>query len=587
MGKKENSLICCHSVAQLPMALADHSELAWGAEGVITGSQFKTDVGNLTHQLRQRAESRWALCFDNSYQFAVALFACCHSGKHLVLPGNYQAGALEEISQHFDALLYDQPVDANLPATLPIQLPTHSDSKVAQLTCLTPESIRLTLFTSGSSGTPKAIHKHLGLLDVEIQQLHLLWGDQLTDCRVVSTVSHQHIYGLLFRLLWPLCAERPFATENLIYPEQVMAEATPNTWLISSPALLKRLGNEAAQDKYRMIFSSGGPLPLTAADDCQRLFNLRPMEIFGSTETGGIAFRQQQEQRTPWQLFPGHGMRLAADAGIVLKSSFIPAEDCQQGWYHTSDRAELIGDHQFRLLGRTDRVVKIEEKRISLTEVERHLTNLEWLEEAAALPLDDGKRLSIAAVISLSDSGKAEIARLGKGKFNLALRSKLRSYLEPVGIPRRFRIVEQIPVNSQGKRLYQALVQLFSDQEKENNKMVRVLPQILHSDVQGNTARIELQPDADLLDFQGHFPQFALLPGVTQIDWAIRFAAALLSTDGRFAGMEVIKFQEPITPGARVTLELSWAEDKQKLTFSYSSPLGMHSSGRIKLEPNA
>ncbi|MGI2259707.1 3-hydroxyacyl-ACP dehydratase [Shewanella sp. GXUN23E] len=117
--------------------------------------------------------------------------------------------------------------------------------------------------------------------------------------------------------------------------------------------------------------------------------------------------------------------------------------------------------------------------------------------------------------------------------------------------------------------------------------MARVLPTPLTTQVTGHSARVELQPGASLTDFQGHFAQFALLPGVTQIDWAIRFARQLLATPTRFSGMEVIKFQEPIEPDMRVTLELNWLADKNKLTFSYSSPKGVHSSGRIKLEPDA
>jgi len=50
---------------------------------------------------------------------------------------------------------------------------------------------------------------------------------------------------------------------------------------------------------------------------------------------------------------------------------------------------------------------------------------------------------------------------LGKGKFWRDLRQQLRRWLEPVGIPRRFRDVDEIPLNSQGKRLVRDLEQFF------------------------------------------------------------------------------------------------------------------------------
>jgi 3-hydroxymyristoyl/3-hydroxydecanoyl-(acyl carrier protein) dehydratase len=106
---------------------------------------------------------------------------------------------------------------------------------------------------------------------------------------------------------------------------------------------------------------------------------------------------------------------------------------------------------------------------------------------------------------------------------------------------------------------------------------------ILDQQVSAEKARLTLQIDAQIADFEGHFSEYPLLPGVTQIDWAIFYGKQLLNSGSRFAGMEVIKFQEPILPGTVVLLSLTWDKDKQKLHFSYSSDHAQHSSGRIKL----
>ncbi|OAN11012.1 3-hydroxyacyl-ACP dehydratase [Photobacterium jeanii] len=113
--------------------------------------------------------------------------------------------------------------------------------------------------------------------------------------------------------------------------------------------------------------------------------------------------------------------------------------------------------------------------------------------------------------------------------------------------------------------------------------MTKRKPTIVDQVVSDNKATLTLKVDADIADFQGHFAQFALLPGVTQIDWATHYGQALLNAAPQFAGMEVIKFQEPITPDMTVTLNLEWVADKKKLYFSYQSEAGTHSSGRIKL----
>ena len=77
--------------------------------------------------------------------------------------------------------------------------------------------------------------------------------------------------------------------------------------------------------------------------------------------------------------------------------------------------------------------------------------------------MEEAKRTVLGAVIVLSDAGNKSIQQGSKGKFWLKLRSELREWLEPVGIPRRFRAVKEIPLNSQGKRQIHDLQQLFND----------------------------------------------------------------------------------------------------------------------------
>ncbi len=432
--------------------IAFHDDTQW--------SQFQLDVRALSVYLGNQPQIRWALCFEDSYYFAVAFMALAHSDKQIILPGNHQPSALAELAEQFEVLLHDDAVVA-ITGTPSLKLPlVVNDTPYNEITLLPLDlsKLSLTLFTSGSSGAPKAIEKSLSSIAAEVDVLESLWGNSLQASKINSTVSHQHIYGLLFRVLWPLCSGRAFARHDLVYPEQVLACASLNTALISSPALLKRLG-EITTSPYRQIFSSGGPLPYPAAQQSQLLFKSLPIEVFGSTETGGIGYRQQHEATTPWRLFPCHQVTLSADQCLRIKSPFIDANT----WYQTSDQCELLSDRSFQLIGRADRIVKIEEKRISLVDVEQRLTQLEWIGEAVVLPLNNENRLVLGSVLTLTPKGIQALNKIGKGKLWLAIRQQLRQWVEPVGIPRRFRVVDEIPVNSQGKTQFQALVTLFSD----------------------------------------------------------------------------------------------------------------------------
>lgn len=158
-------------------------------------------------------------------------------------------------------------------------------------------------------------------------------------------------------------------------------------------------------------------------------------------------------------LLSSHQARLNIEHCLELLSPFIDDEE----WYATSDYCDLLANGQFVLKGRVDRVIKIEEKRLSLTEVEKRLMQLEWINEAAVIPMEEEKRTVLGAVIVLSEAGTKLMEQGSKGKFWLRLRSELREWLEPVGIPRRFRTVSEIPLNSQGKRQMHDLKQLFND----------------------------------------------------------------------------------------------------------------------------
>ncbi|SBS62381.1 AMP-binding protein [Vibrio atlanticus] len=428
----------------------------------ITWQTFNDDLSQLVQLLSASPFQRVAICTQDSYLFSVAFLACAVSNKHIILPGNYQPCALAELSEHFDCLLVDDAIGkvevnevCNVQAVLDsnIEVPTllANDQTTIDLAA-TP----LTLFTSGSSGTPKAINKTLEHLDIEIAQLDKNWGALLKDNQIHSTVSHQHIYGLLFRILWPLCSGVPFSRNNLEYPEQILSHANKQSVLISSPALLKRLKHETKSTHLAGVFSSGGPLPTESAHQSRDLLGHLPIEVFGSTETGGIAFRQQQSVQTPWQLFDCIKASLNSENCIKLLSPYID----KNNWYQTADECEMVSENQFILKGRTDRVIKIEEKRVSLVEVEKRLEQLPWISECVVIPFEEPERLILASVLVLSEEGQVTLATMSKGKFWLMLRSELRKWLEPIAIPRKYRVVDEIPLNSQGKRLTSHIEQL-------------------------------------------------------------------------------------------------------------------------------
>ena len=262
-------------------------------------------------------------------------------------------------------------------------------------------------------------------------------------------------YGLLFRILWPLLERRPFATFDYEYPEQLLGEVGNGNVLISSPALLKRVGHLPAHSgQWRAVFSSGGFLPADTPAAVARVLGAEPVEVLGSTETSGVAWRTRSS--AGFRVLPSVEVRVCADELLEVRSPFAG-----DGWQAMGDRVRFRADGGFELLGRADRIAKIEDKRVSLPEIESRLLEHEYVKDVAAVALEDSTRQYIGVVIELSSRGRDALAARGKAAVNSTLRASLRAHVDAVALPRAFRYLAALPVDSQGKHRVAALLDLF------------------------------------------------------------------------------------------------------------------------------
>jgi len=148
-------------------------------------------------------------------------------------------------------------------------------------------------------------------------------------------------------------------------------------------------------------------------------------------------------------------VRQSAQQTLEIVSPFLP--DTQP--FTSADRVEFAADGSFRLCGRIDRVVKIEGKRASLEQIEALLRRHAWIREAAVIVLQQ-PRQCLAAVVVPSGEGKVALAR-GRGLVAKQLRQFAHEAIDAVLVPRRWRFVEQMPVDERGKLPLHHLERLF------------------------------------------------------------------------------------------------------------------------------
>lgn len=454
------------------LSLLDITQSKYTAEKVIaiyqsnaiTYQQFLSDIAALTPVLQSSDKQHWALYTEEAYPFAVALWALLLTNKHVLIPGNITEVTLKTLENHVDGFIGDIP-------NCDLLIATNTALKHnVSLPVLKHRTAEITIFTSGSTGEPKPIKKSLRQFEIEINALEQCWGSSIGHAEIIATVSHQHIYGLIFRILWPLSSGRIFHSDRALDPALAIKEAVQTPvgaiW-IASPAHLKRLHENLpwteARQKLLRIFSSGGPLSTDAAEQLTLWYGNSATEVYGSSETGGIAWREQFSAMPAWHPLPGVETNIDADSCLLIKSAHIdPAV-----WYKTDDSATLIDNGCFTLNGRLDRIIKLEEKRLSLVELEQALLQTPWIKEAFCTLLAPEKNLreTLAAVIVLNGPGEELLASEGKKTLIKLLKDNLALHFELSLLPRKWRFVEYIPTNEQAKINHSAIQGLFAQNE--------------------------------------------------------------------------------------------------------------------------
>lgn len=516
---------------------------------LIERAQFWRDVAAEYSAISTITGNTVALHSHDSYDFLVLMFAALAAGKVLRLPPSRLAEQERDFANHGIAFLARQYPAAQTP--LPV-----IDSNW-------PEQAQLEFYTSGSTGAPKCIHRTLAQLLHEVTTL----ADTFTlnaQSVVLATVSHQHIYGLLFKLLWPLVKGHSFYRSQLAYPEAVAGVQqqlpAPNI-LVASPALLKRWSSDITLHNCQWVCSSGGML----AAGVRANINAPLLEIYGSSETGGIASRWQDH--APWQALSGVDIRLDGES-LHIRAKHA----CQTDWLETGDRARAHAENQFELLGRQDRIIKLEEKRISLDAVQLALCQHPGVEQAHVTVLTHGQREFLGAVLALTPDviNALQIGNITKQAWLIGLRATLTERIESVALPRHFRLLSSMPVNAQGKLDHNTLNKLFD---------CMLFPVVLQQHHSATEASLQLDFPPELECFKGHFPNEPIYPGLAQIGFVEHFAKTLWPDLQWVNSMEQMKFQSLIKPFMQLHLQLT--RQGARVQFSLRNQESTVASGRL------
>ena len=271
-------------------------------DGPRSHASFRETVLALAARLASRNAKRCLLALEDEGRMAVALMAAARVGCEILLPASLAPRHLSTLSGGADTLLSDQAALRRSGMLDPLNLAAIGGGSLPPAPLNLP-GVVVTLHTSGSTGAHVAVSRPLSVLAAEVATLEATFTPTATA--VLGSVPPYHIYGLLFRVLWPLAVGRTIVAGLLRFPDELARTADDHAGAIfvSSPAFLKRAG--PALDPATMgrilsvVFSSGGPLDPDIAARWSGADAAPLVEVYGSTETGGIAHRRVLDRAPP------------------------------------------------------------------------------------------------------------------------------------------------------------------------------------------------------------------------------------------------------------------------------------------------
>ena len=418
----------------------------------------------------------------------------------------------------------------------------------------------VTFHTSGSTATPKTIVKTFASLAKEVAFHRARLADVLARKPVfLSTVESHHMYGILWRVLLPKAAGCTVDPEVILTPESLLEKmrAAEHVFLVTTPSFLAHFVEYA--DQYDVpqnvveLTTSGALLTADVAAAARRVFGRAPLEIFGSTETGGVADRRQETGNELWRVFDPVKAWADAEGRLVVSSPF------------SSPRRFTLGDgvlfetdaRRFKLLGRMDRMVKIAEQRVSLPEMEATMCLIPEVAEAALGVVEGPYGPSLGAVV-VPRKNWTDLKRLGKHACARALRAKCQQFFPKGAVPRKYRFVRELPRNAQGKVQSSAIQEILVSQMAE--------PLMENETHTPTTYEADLTFDGDAAYFKGHFPDCAVLPGVIQLGTAHHLAESFIGHVRTLRTVKKMKFSHVLQPGETVHFTLTKKSDDE---FAY------------------
>jgi fatty-acyl-CoA synthase len=366
-------------------------------------------------------------------------------------------------------------------------------------TFIDPDEVAILLFTSGTTGDPKAaVLRHRHLTSYIIGTVEFL-GAEPDEAQIVSVPGY-HIAGISAVLSSLYAGRRIFYLPTFDADEWVQAvrdEGITQAMLV--PTMLGRVlslveSDEQGLPSLRHLSYGGGRMPVELIQRCMDVLpDINYVNAYGLTETSStIAVLTPEDHRQAMasddpavrsrlgsvgQPLPSIELEIRDPDGAVLPPGergeiYVRGEQVageylgksvltDDGWFPTNDAGYLDAGGFLFLEGRLDDVIVRGAENLSPGEIEDTLTSHPAVAEAAVVGVPDPEwGEAVAAAVVLAPGAEAD-----EDELKSYVRDRLRSTKTPVRI--QFR--DDMPHNETGKLLRRVLKQELAEMSKDSS----------------------------------------------------------------------------------------------------------------------
>ena len=257
-----------------------------------------------------------------------------------------------------------------------------------------------TFSTSGSTSKRQHIrHAQDSLMDEARCWAQVFQASSFQVNRIVTLVPCHHIYGFIWGVLMPKSLGVPVLDAS----HEALPELLEGDLLVAVPDQWQWLaGSARAGPALVQGGTSTAPMPkalhqrLVTAQMAAPAFLARLLQIYGSTQTGGIGWRDLPYK--PYTLAPNRRQSACGGIDLLLPSGALVPLALQ-------DELQWINENEFELLRRTDYCVQVGGHNVSTAWVTQQLLTHSAVQDASVRLDTDAPLSRLKAFVVLREPG--------------------------------------------------------------------------------------------------------------------------------------------------------------------------------------